>query len=237
MTGAGTVSNASSSSRENLLDNPEEDHDEHDMNTTADTDDFYDDTADTSASLQQQSSMESKDFGETYEVMENTLETTGTGSSGGHDDNYPEDEELYEDVATATDTPVRPPKQEARKPEPLTSPKREPLPERPTTNQRPQPPVPTTPTAMTQNPTMAMTNLPQIIPTNGNEEPWVDDYDNIYIAKWDCNPDDNDELGFKRGDLLHILSREYDVENWWVAEKNAKVGIVPKDYLWKAYEL
>ena len=220
---------------------------ETNMNTTADTDDFYDDTDLQQSSLEAQSSMDqesSQDFGETYEVVETTV---NTGSSGDGDFETAEDDEIYEamepEETTSPTVQARPPKipnQEARKPLPpppetTTSPR---LPGHAPT--RVQPPLPPAP-----NPTIPTTTSTSITPArasfsiNNNigdeKEPWEEDYDNIYIGKWDCNPDDKDELAFKRGDLLHIISREYDVHNWWVAERSNKVGLVPKDYLMKAY--
>ncbi|XP_071789034.1 src kinase-associated phosphoprotein 2-like isoform X2 [Asterias amurensis] len=66
-------------------------------------------------------------------------------------------------------------------------------------------------------------------------ELWEEDYENIYIGLWDCMADDKDELEFKRGEMVHIISKEYDTFSWWIGERNNKVGLVPKDYLMKAY--
>ncbi|XP_051630166.1 src kinase-associated phosphoprotein 1 [Manacus candei] len=63
------------------------------------------------------------------------------------------------------------------------------------------------------------------------------DYANYYQGLWDCRGDHPDELSFHRGDLIYILSKEYDVYGWWVGELNDEVGIVPRDYLEAAYEL
>ncbi|XP_071942060.1 src kinase-associated phosphoprotein 2-like [Antedon mediterranea] len=75
--------------------------------------------------------------------------------------------------------------------------------------------------------------------TNGDvtSEPWDEDYRNIYMTKWDCEGSGSDELSLKRGDLVHILSREYDSYGWWIGEKNLTVGLVPLDYLMKAYKI
>lgn len=67
------------------------------------------------------------------------------------------------------------------------------------------------------------------------KELWEEDYENIYIGLWDCMADDKDELEFKRGEMGHIISKEYDTFSWWIGERNNKVGLVPKDYLMKAY--
>ncbi|XP_075299665.1 src kinase-associated phosphoprotein 1 [Opisthocomus hoazin] len=66
--------------------------------------------------------------------------------------------------------------------------------------------------------------------------PWRD-YTNYYQGMWDCSGEHPDELSFRRGDLIYILSKEYHVYGWWVGELNDAVGIVPKDYLAAAYDL
>ncbi|XP_008289265.1 src kinase-associated phosphoprotein 2 isoform X2 [Stegastes partitus] len=63
------------------------------------------------------------------------------------------------------------------------------------------------------------------------------DYQNYYQGLWDCIGDHPDELSFKRGDAIYILSKEYQSFGWWVGEKNGSVGIVPKEYLMELYAL
>uniref|UniRef100_G3TL03 Src kinase-associated phosphoprotein 1 n=1 Tax=Loxodonta africana TaxID=9785 RepID=G3TL03_LOXAF len=63
------------------------------------------------------------------------------------------------------------------------------------------------------------------------------DYANYYQGLWDCRGDQPDELSFQRGDLIRILSKEYNMYGWWVGELNSLVGIVPKEYLTTAFEL
>ncbi|XP_039974901.1 src kinase-associated phosphoprotein 2 isoform X2 [Xiphias gladius] len=63
------------------------------------------------------------------------------------------------------------------------------------------------------------------------------DYQNYYQGLWDCAGDHPDELSFKRGDSVYILSKEYQSFGWWVGEKNGNIGIVPKDYLMALYAL
>lgn len=63
------------------------------------------------------------------------------------------------------------------------------------------------------------------------------DYQNYYQGLWDCIADHPDELSFKRGDAIYILSKEYQSFGWWVGEKNGTVGIVPKEYLMELYAL
>ncbi|XP_035203428.1 src kinase-associated phosphoprotein 1 isoform X2 [Oxyura jamaicensis] len=63
------------------------------------------------------------------------------------------------------------------------------------------------------------------------------DFANYYQGMWDCSGEHPNELSFHRGDLIYILSKEYNVYGWWVGELNNTVGIVPKDYLVAAYDL
>ncbi|KAJ7987569.1 hypothetical protein DPEC_G00327840 [Dallia pectoralis] len=63
------------------------------------------------------------------------------------------------------------------------------------------------------------------------------DYANYYQGLWDCEPDEPDELQFQRGDLIYVVSKEYNIHGWWVGELNGTVGIVPKDFLQPAYIL
>uniref|UniRef100_UPI00398F184A src kinase-associated phosphoprotein 1 isoform X1 n=2 Tax=Pristiophorus japonicus TaxID=55135 RepID=UPI00398F184A len=63
------------------------------------------------------------------------------------------------------------------------------------------------------------------------------DYASFYQGLWDCSSEEADELSFKRGDLIHILSKDYNPYGWWVGEMKGVIGIVPKDYLMEAYEM
>lgn len=63
------------------------------------------------------------------------------------------------------------------------------------------------------------------------------DYPNFYQGLWDCTGDHPDELSFKRGDAIYILSKEYQNFGWWVGEKNGNIGIVPKEFLMELYVL
>ena len=62
-------------------------------------------------------------------------------------------------------------------------------------------------------------------------------YDKMYYGKWDCKPDGGNELDFKRGEIILILSQEYDKFGWWVGSIHGNVGLVPREYLTPAYEL
>ncbi|XP_053394376.1 src kinase-associated phosphoprotein 2-like [Mercenaria mercenaria] len=64
-----------------------------------------------------------------------------------------------------------------------------------------------------------------------------EDFENRFYGKWDCNGDSSSELTFKKGDIIYILSREFDEKSWWVGELNGKFGLVPKNFLTPAYSL
>ncbi|XP_063054001.1 src kinase-associated phosphoprotein 2 [Engraulis encrasicolus] len=61
------------------------------------------------------------------------------------------------------------------------------------------------------------------------------DYPNYYQGMWDCTGEKPDELTFRRGDTIYILSRVYQEYGWWVGELKGSIGIVPKDYLMELY--
>jgi src kinase associated phosphoprotein 1 len=64
-----------------------------------------------------------------------------------------------------------------------------------------------------------------------------EDFENLFYGKWDCVKNSSKELSFKRGDLIHVLSMDFDGESWWVGELDGHVGLVPKDFLCPAYTL
>ncbi|CAL1294374.1 unnamed protein product [Larinioides sclopetarius] len=61
-------------------------------------------------------------------------------------------------------------------------------------------------------------------------------YSDWYVGLWDCSGSDDSELTFYRGDLIHIISKEYDSFAWWIGELQGRIGFVPKSYLMEAYE-
>ncbi|XP_051959245.1 src kinase-associated phosphoprotein 1-like isoform X2 [Xyrauchen texanus] len=71
----------------------------------------------------------------------------------------------------------------------------------------------------------------------GSEKSGSSDYANYYQGLWDCEADGPDELAFQRGDIIYILSKEYNIHGWWVGELDGAVGIVPKEFLHPAYIL
>ncbi|NXK07310.1 SKAP2 protein, partial [Herpetotheres cachinnans] len=63
------------------------------------------------------------------------------------------------------------------------------------------------------------------------------DYANFYQGLWDCTGDVPDELTFKRGDVIYILSKEYNRFGWWVGEMKGTIGLVPKAYIMEMYDI
>lgn len=75
--------------------------------------------------------------------------------------------------------------------------------------------------------------------SQSTDEEVTSDYESWYQAIWDCHSGQPDELSFKRGDLLKVVSKEHDRHSWWVAKAHGNkggVGFVPKTYLMAAYE-
>ena len=48
-------------------------------------------------------------------------------------------------------------------------------------------------------------------------------------AKFDFDPQEGDELGFKRRDRIKVL--EQSNNNWWKGELNGRVGLFPATYV------
>ncbi|XP_014117536.1 PREDICTED: src kinase-associated phosphoprotein 1 [Pseudopodoces humilis] len=69
---------------------------------------------------------------------------------------------------------------------------------------------------------------------DGNSD-W--DYSRYYQGLWDCRGDNPDELSFRRGDLIRVLSKEYPGYGWWVGELGQEIGIVPREFLAPAFDL
>ncbi|XP_066440681.1 src kinase-associated phosphoprotein 2 [Eleutherodactylus coqui] len=63
------------------------------------------------------------------------------------------------------------------------------------------------------------------------------DYVNFYRGLWDCTADHPDELSFKHGDVIYILSKEYNRYGWWVGEMKGSIGLVPKAYIMEMYDI
>ncbi|TRY93290.1 hypothetical protein DNTS_010847, partial [Danionella cerebrum] len=86
--------------------------------------------------------------------------------------------------------------------------------------------------AQPPKPTVSLVNKPPVTAVNKST-----DYANYFQGLWDCTGEQPDELSFKRGDTIYILSKEYDIYGWWVGEMKGVIGIVPKEYLMELYVL
>ncbi|PVD37917.1 hypothetical protein C0Q70_00519 [Pomacea canaliculata] len=51
----------------------------------------------------------------------------------------------------------------------------------------------------------------------------------VVQAKYDFEPQDADELGFRRKDRITVLERSN--ENWWKGECNGRIGVFPATYV------
>ncbi|XP_004676850.1 PREDICTED: src kinase-associated phosphoprotein 2 [Condylura cristata] len=78
------------------------------------------------------------------------------------------------------------------------------------------------------------TSLDSVHPTAGDKST---DYANFYQGLWDCTGSLADELSFKRGDVIYILSKEYNRYGWWVGEMKGAIGLVPKAYVMEMYDI
>ncbi|XP_056656420.1 src kinase-associated phosphoprotein 2 isoform X1 [Monodelphis domestica] len=63
------------------------------------------------------------------------------------------------------------------------------------------------------------------------------DFANFYQGLWDCTGNVPDELSFKRGDIIYILSKDYNRFGWWVGEMKGTIGLVPKAYIMEMYDI
>ncbi|CAC5403221.1 SKAP2 [Mytilus coruscus] len=135
----------------------------------------------------------------------------------------PVQDELYEKASTPS-VPSVPPTRIARPPPP-------PVPGKDPYQSRPILPI--------REPHKKTEELPLSSPPLEEGEPKSyrneDDFENMYIGKWDCTGDNDKELSFKKGDIIYIINREFDDRSWWVGELNGKFGLVPKNYLTEAY--
>uniref|UniRef100_A0A672MMU5 Src kinase-associated phosphoprotein 2 n=1 Tax=Sinocyclocheilus grahami TaxID=75366 RepID=A0A672MMU5_SINGR len=86
-------------------------------------------------------------------------------------------------------------------------------------------------------PTVTLANKPPPPSTPVTAVTKSTDYTNYFQGLWDCAGEHPDELSFKRGDTIYILSKEYDMFGWWVGEIKGAIGIVPKEYLLDLYVL
>ncbi|XP_005099791.1 src kinase-associated phosphoprotein 2-A [Aplysia californica] len=67
--------------------------------------------------------------------------------------------------------------------------------------------------------------------------PPAEDFENMYLGVWACKATSANELSFERGDMVHIINRELDRDDWWIGELDGKIGLVPKTFMHPAYQL
>ncbi|XP_041372339.1 src kinase-associated phosphoprotein 2-like isoform X1 [Gigantopelta aegis] len=117
--------------------------------------------------------------------------------------------------------------------------RKSPLPDRkpdmppPPTPNTPLPPLPSTPLPHTP-PSIPLPAVPA--PVKKKIICPAEDYENMFYGRWDCKGGADDELSFKRGDIIHVINFDFDKDNWWVGELMGKYGLVPKEFLTRAYE-
>ncbi|CAL1526619.1 unnamed protein product [Lymnaea stagnalis] len=87
--------------------------------------------------------------------------------------------------------------------------------------------------------------LPEIPKAKGKTSPALakmthppsEDFENMFYSRWKCDGSSTHELSFNRGEIIHVISRDFEEDNWWVGELGGKIGLVPKTFLTPAYEL
>ena len=62
-----------------------------------------------------------------------------------------------------------------------------------------------------------------------------EDFENMFYGVWPSKGASENELSFERGDIIHIINRELEAENWWIGELKGKIGLVPKTFMHPAY--
>lgn len=138
----------------------------------------------------------------------------------------PVEDEVYDEAMSKEDLPPPPPAAQETLP---------------TTPDTPTPPPPP-PSRARPRPTRELPKLPGEMPAKKKIKVQItckpeEDFENRYFGKWDCMGSKDSELTFKQGDVIYIISKEFDAKSWWVGELNGKFGLVPKTYLTPAFEL
>lgn len=140
-----------------------------------------------------------------------------------------DDQEMYEDCGSVSSPPPAVPSRlQTSTPPPVSG--RKPLPPLPPDSQPPPPP----PSRNPLPPTPSKPDAPE--PKKMKIVNPKEDFENLYYGKWDFSGGTNDELTFKKGDMIHIISKEFDSKSWWVGELQGSFGLVPKKHLVPAYE-
>ncbi|XP_033754500.1 src kinase-associated phosphoprotein 2-B-like isoform X2 [Pecten maximus] len=159
-----------------------------------------------------------------------------------YDDTAPvpddDEQETYDDCGSVAPPPAVPMRVPPATPPTVSG--RKPLPPLPPDSQPPPPPQskppPPPPSRNPLPPTPPKPDAPEPEPKKRKIVNPKEDFENLYYGKWDFSGGTNDELTFKKGDLIHIISKEFDAKSWWVGELQGNYGLVPKLHLVPAYE-
>lgn len=178
------------------------------------------------------------------------------------EDNADDDDMIYEAVSeNQPPPPLRSLGPSVNKPLPSS-----PIPPTPRAHDLPQPPLPTTPRSGSIAPPLPSPPADDVIPPPLPSRnvplppppkeplpeipkaknspalaklihPPLEDFENMFYCRWKCDGSTAHELSFNRGEIIHVISRDLEEDNWWVGELGGKIGLVPKTFLIPAYEL
>uniref|UniRef100_A0A2C9KUR9 SH3 domain-containing protein n=1 Tax=Biomphalaria glabrata TaxID=6526 RepID=A0A2C9KUR9_BIOGL len=161
------------------------------------------------------------------------------------EEEYDDDSLIYEPVDTLSPplpspVPPRSPVADAPPPLPPHVPHSSPTPAQATSPDLP-PPLPNRNVPLPPPPSIeTLPQLPQArkkMITLGKIMHPSEDFENMYYGVWKSESSSSQELSFNRGQIIHVISRDLDSDNWWVGELEGKIGLVPKTFLAPAYEL
>ncbi|XP_055859645.1 src kinase-associated phosphoprotein 2-B-like isoform X2 [Biomphalaria glabrata] len=161
------------------------------------------------------------------------------------EEEYDDDSLIYEPVDTLSPplpspVPPRSPVADAPPPLPPHVPHSSPTPAQATSPDLP-PPLPNRNVPLPPPPSIeTLPQLPQArkkMITLGKIMHPSEDFENMYYGVWKSESSSSQELSFNRGQIIHVISRDLDSDNWWVGELDGKIGLVPKTFLAPAYEL
>ncbi|XP_067687047.1 src kinase-associated phosphoprotein 2-like [Haliotis asinina] len=122
---------------------------------------------------------------------------------------------------------------------PLPAIPKQPIPQVPSVPKLPIPQIPSVPKqSASQNKPVEKQQPPPRLPVRIVVNP-DEDFENMYYGKWANKADSEDELSFKVADIIHIISRDYDKQGWWIGriKDTSNYGLVPKQMLSPAYRV
>lgn len=149
--------------------------------------------------------------------------------------NPPSEDELYEDAVPVSESYMITPSNTSEESDSAAT---------PVTRRKPQP------TPLISEPVAR--GPPNLVPLTMRPDPPVDtfriyyndnwfNYNDVYVAKWDCQASGANELSLNRGDLVLIVEK-VNVDWWYVSARSddddfkGKAGLVPSVYLDSAFE-